>query len=421
MISAANHRLLLNGNNNDLVYWYKYSGMYLLRKCLLPAICILWLTVTGTAQVAESKPLKVAVFAPVYLDSVFNGPNYKPGNTHSLPRYMLPGLDFYNGVMLAVDSLNAELAPVELQFYDSKSIAEPIDKIVQQPQLANASLIIAAFNSRNDIRPLADFARNNNIPLISATYPNDGGLAANPFFALVNPTLRTHCEGLYKYLQRVYPTSSMVLFRRKGPVEDMVQGIFTEMGHATQGVPLKIKIVDLPDEGFTTRQVTAYLDSTRQNIVICGSLNETFGINLVKALDESKNFPSIAIGMPTWDALKDMDDKGIELVYSTPFIYNYLRKDKTGQQLIAHYRARYQGRPSDMAFKGFEATYHFTKLLLKHNKALVNNLSDKDFKLFNEFDFQPVHQKKESPLPDYLENKKLYFIRKINGQLKSVN
>jgi hypothetical protein len=46
--------------------------------------------------------------------------DYKLGKAN-LPRYILPGLDFYNGMMMAVDSLNKEQAPVEVLFYDSKS------------------------------------------------------------------------------------------------------------------------------------------------------------------------------------------------------------------------------------------------------------------------------------------------------------
>ncbi|MFX7763894.1 hypothetical protein ABTK05_19745, partial [Acinetobacter baumannii] len=59
------------------------------------------------------------VFAPVYLDSAFDGNTYKLGNTN-LPRHILPGLDFYNGIMLAVDSLNKENQPLDIYFYDTK-------------------------------------------------------------------------------------------------------------------------------------------------------------------------------------------------------------------------------------------------------------------------------------------------------------
>ena len=90
-------------------------------------------------------------------------------------------------------------------------------------------------------------------------------------------------------------------------------------------------------------------------------------------------------------------------------------------ELSMKYKAKYAGRPGDMFFKGFEAMYHFSKLLVKHKATLINKLSDKDFKLFNDFDIQPVRSVKDSSLPDYLENKKLYFIRKTDGMLKSVN
>ena len=73
-----------------------------------------------------------------------------------------------------------------------------------------------------------------------------------------------------------------------------------------------------------------------------------------------------------------------------------------------------------MAFKGFETTYNFGKLLLKYPANLVNNLSDKTFTLFNQFDIQPVKLKQENERPDYLENKKLYFIKKQEGNVKSI-
>jgi hypothetical protein len=135
-------------------------------------------------------------------------------------------------------------------------------------------------------------------------------------------------------------------------------------------------------------------------------------------LGNSKNYASTIIGMPTWDALKDIS-KDLDIAYSTPF--NPVRSDKLSMRLIAKYKTRYMGRPSDMFFRGFESMYHFSKLLLKHQDTLIDNLSDKEYKLFNEFDIQPVRSNKENSLPDYLENKKLYFIRKVDGRIKSVN
>ncbi len=380
---------------------------------MLAELC---LALPVSAQTDTVKPLKVAVFAPVYLDSAFTETGYKLGR-NLIPKYILPGLEFYNGVMLAIDSLNIEKAPVEVFFYDSKSTTNPVEEVLERPELTDISLIIASFNTRSDVKPLADFALQHTIPLISSIYPNDGGVRANPFFVMINPTLKTHIEAIYKYLHRAYPLENIILFRRSGAIEDMILSVLNSINKKTPGLPLKLKIIELSDE-FTPEQVTAYLDSTRKNILLCGTLNEAFGMNLVKAVSSSKSYRSVIMGMPTWDGIKDLG-KDAEIIYSTP--YNFSRTDKPSVQLTNKYRAKYTGRPSDMVFKGFESMYHFTKLLLTHGNGLINNLSSKEYKLFNDFDIQPVNPDKENFLPDYLENKKIYFIRKMDGQVKSIN
>ncbi len=73
-----------------------------------------------------------------------------------------------------------------------------------------------------------------------------------------------------------------------------------------------------------------------------------------------------------------------------------------------------------MVYKGFETTYHFSKLFAKHKNEFINNISDNEFTLFNQFDIQPVKASRNNDKPNYLENKKLYFIKKQSGNLKSV-
>ena len=389
--------------------------MHLLYRIGISIFC-LCMASTCNAQTNAVKPVKVAVFAPIYLDSAFVNDTYKLGK-NNLPKYLLPGLDFYNGVMLAIDSLNAEKVPVEVLLYDSKSAESQIQQLVAGSDFADISLIIASFNTRAEIKPLADYALEKNIPLISSTYPNDGGITGNPFFVLINPTLLTHIEGIFKYLHRFYPTNTITLFRKKGNVEDMILSQLNKQNALTPGTKLKLNTVELTDS-FTVKDITAHLDSNRLNVIICGTLNEGFGTNLSKALASSKNYQTLTVGMPTWDGLKDIG-KDIDIVYSTP--YNLTRTDKLSTQLSEKYKVKYAGRASDMVFKGFESMYHFTKLALKYGNGLINHLSEKEFKLFNEFDLQPVKLKKENPLPDYLENKKLYFIRKVDGKIKSVN
>src|SRR6266487_4359390 len=71
------------------------------------------------AQTDSVSPLRIAILAPLYLDSAFDDYDYKLGNLN-IPKYFLPGLEFYNGVMMAVDSLQKEDADLEVWVCDTK-------------------------------------------------------------------------------------------------------------------------------------------------------------------------------------------------------------------------------------------------------------------------------------------------------------
>jgi hypothetical protein len=356
------------------------------------------------------------VFAPIYIDSAFSDNQYKLGNTIS--KSNMPGLEFYNGVMMAIDSLNAEGINAEVFFYDTKSATEPLEVILENPDLKTLSLIIASFNNRTEVKTLADFAQANRIPLISETYPNDGGIVENPYFVLINSTLKNHADALYKYLQKTYATSNIVWIKKKGQMEDLIQSYFTDNNKKTPAIPLKLKTVELIDS-FSTADLLSKLDSNRQNVVVCGTLNEGFAMSVIKTLSVNINYSTQVIGMPNWDGFRDLtkpEYKAVDITFTSP--YNFSRTDKLGLSLTIKYRNKFLSRPSDLVFKGYESCYRFTKLSIKHRENLIHNLSDKSFKLFNDFDIQPVKFKKENKEPDYWENRKLYFIKKTDGQFK---
>ncbi|HQR93731.1 MAG: hypothetical protein B7X72_03730, partial [Sphingobacteriia bacterium 39-39-8] len=251
-------------------------------------------------------------------------------------------------------------------------------------------------------------------------YPNDGGVSENPYFVLINSTLRTHIDALYKYMQRFHSTDNLIWVKRKGALEDMIQGFFTELQKKTPSLALRIKTIEMVDS-LNQQTLLANLDSNRNNVLICGSLNEPFGNAIVKCLADNRDYKGTVVGMPTWDGFKDLSKpeyKGIEIIYSSPF--NFTRTDKVSIAITNKYKIKFQARPSDQVFKGFESMYHFPKLLIKHKEAFLNNISDKSFKVFNEFDIQPIRFKRDNPIADYLENKKIYILKKLDGQVKPV-
>jgi len=369
---------------------------------------------------AQTTKHKIAIFAPVYLDSAFDDlNNYR--YEKQFPKFINPGLEFYEGVQLALDTLAKEGAELEVFVYDTRSEKESLAKQLERPELNDVEMILAYTNPQ-ETWSIATAARSKKIPYINVNLPNDAGITANPYFVMLNSTLRTHADRIYKYVQKNYATNPVVVFRKKGQMEDIIKSYFEETGKITASVPLKIKYVDLTDS-FTIKQLTSQLDSNEHFICIAGSLDENFGKRLsLQLASVSKQYFVTLIGMPTFDNLsKDFsrpEYKGLEIIYSTPF-YN-ARTDKVSQDIINYFNTKMYARPSDMVMRGYEAAWRFSKLLIEYGKDISSNLSRKGIDVFRELDIQPVINKQTNNL-DYFENKKLFFVKWQDGIIKAVN
>ena len=390
-----------------------------MKSRLLLALVFL---VTACNSFAQDVPkYKIAIFAPLYLDSAFDEGNEYRYSKNAFPKFINPGLEFYEGAQLALDSLNKEKAPLEIFIYDTKSTKETLAEQLNNHELDSVAFIIAHC-SNNEIKTFADAGLKRNIPVINVNMPNDGGVTGNPFYVILNPTLRTQCEGIYRHLQKFYSLDPIVVFRKKGQLEDRIKTYFDDFSKSTVAIPLKFKYVELTDN-FTEAQLKPYLDTSKQTVCISGSLDENFGKKLVAHLAGLKklNYESIVMGMPTWDNIRDFDKteyKGIEIIYSTPF-YN-AKVDKLSQNITAYFNKEMFARPTDMVFRGYEVTWKYAKLLLQYGKDMGSNISNKQYKVFTDYDIQPVLNKPSMTL-DYFENKKLYFIRYSNGIRSVVN
>lgn len=369
------------------------------------------------AQTTLLKRHKIALFIPLYLDSAFDATTLEYKQGKQFPKYITAGLEFYEGAQLALDSLEKEGAPLEVSIYDTKS-DRSISEITSTPGFAGTELIIGHVISPNEVRMLAQIAQTKNIPFINANLPNDGGVTKNPFLVILNSTLYTHCQGIYKFLQKNYATARLVVFQKKGSQENILRSYFNDIEKNTASVSLKLKFVTLEDD-FTSQNLIPYLDSTEITMCVGASLDEHFARSLSQQLALLNNqYPVQLTGMPTWDVIpfEKKEYMGLEIFYSTPFYVD--RNNKISNEITNHFKSTLYARPSDMVFRGYECLYHFGKLLIEHGANLSSSIGEKKYNVFNELNIQPVFLSKPTQSIDYFENKKLYFLKKVNGEIK---
>ncbi len=384
-----------------------------MKRFFVGCLCLLAISFSTVAQTVQRH--KIAVFTPLYLDSVFDAGGNLRLEKNTIPRYVIAGLEFYEGVQAALDSLQRRGAPLEVFVYDSRG-KQSLSQQLAKPELRDAELFISPSNA-SETRTLAEAAQQRKIPFISTTLPNDAGINNNPYLVILNSTLQAHVEGIYNFLQKYHKGDRIVLFGKPGAQEDQLKEHFTDLTKNTTAGPLNIKYVNL-GSNFTPQILAAHLDSTRKTVCIAGTLDEPFAQRLTQALaGMADTYPLRVIGMPTWDNMNFSKLQNLEIIYTTPFYYN--RNSPLETKLAEEFSSALSTKPTDMFFRGYETMLRFALLLLDTKKDVASNLSRKGNTVFTQFDIQPVFKDKSAMTLDYFENRHLYFI-KVFGGVKNI-
>ncbi|UYQ91835.1 ABC transporter substrate-binding protein [Chitinophaga horti] len=352
----------------------------------------------------------VAVFAPLYLDSVFANATDLPGRT--MPRYVLPGLEFYEGVQLALDSLEKQGMALNVFVYDNKARQNDVSALIRNKQLDAVDLIIGAV-STPELKTLSDFAKEKQVNLISATYPNDGGITDNPFLLITNSTLKSHVEAIQEYVQKGFANRNVLIVRRNNSFEaKLAEDIKASNEKMAYDKKSRVREVIWSD-ATSESELSKYLLTDRPNLCIVTALDEAGARSIVRKMATlATTYPIQVFGMPTWDVMKFKEPEyaGVTLYYSTPYFND--KTDSYSKYINDYFRRTYKSRPSDMAFKGFEYTWYFLKLLQQDGMYFNKSLNREPLKLYTNFNFQPIYLKQGAETPDYFENKNIYIIQK---------
>lgn len=420
MISAVNPLQLSNGNDAsyDKVLRMKRTGLFFL--CLTLFLGSMSFA-QHTTETHEIQAPRIAVFAPLYLDSVVDAAgNYKLGKY--VPRYIQNGLDFYEGLALALDSLNNEGLHLQVQVYDTRGKTS-IFKLADSGALDSVNLIIGSV-SGSEFLDLATVAKEKQIPFVSASYPNDGGIRGNPYVIIVNSKLNTHLQALYNYILRNHALDKITMFRRKNAADDRVTKQFHSFNSSSAGPVLNIREVTL-NQGFTPENIVAALDKEKQNLIVCGSLDDNFGKLLLSRLASlAATYKITVVGMPTWEGYRELatpELRALPIIYSAAF-FDPGQTDSWVAGFSQSYARATYSYPSEAAFRGFELMYLFAHLLDQYpGSRLQDNLTGTNFRVLTGFDFKPVQWSQNAATPDYYENKHIYILKQLQGTLLKVN
>lgn len=356
----------------------------------------------------KKEKYNIAVLSPMFLDSVD-----LEKNLTRIPKFMMPGIDFYQGVRIAADTLKNAGFKLNLFIYDSKSNYLNIQSLIESDKLDSMDCIIGNAGV-SDLKLIADFAKRKKINFISAVSPSDADQEFNPYFTILQPRLVSHIEKLHKHINVHYPEDNVVFIHRDKATEKNALNYFKQ--DVLNPLPGKFAEMEIKEGGtLDIRSLIKKIDTTYGTTIVLGLLDPDMTYQYLKILSpHAKRFGLKVYCMPTSEAIKAFSKTdefpGMPIFYTTSYIVDKITP--ASMYINRQYKKLMGSAPADIVYKGFESLYFFAHLMKKYGVPFNEKIGDNSYTFLTPYKIVTV---KEKGVARFYENKFLYIIRYEDG------
>lgn len=346
---------------------------------------------------------QIDILIPLYLDELVK--DNKVIVKGKLPEKAQGGLNFYEGIKLAVDTLASMGYKTDIFVHDISASGAKVEQLIEKDSLKHTDLIIG-FVPANNVAALAKYAQSKKVNFISAFSPSDAGVRENPYFILMNPTLQNNCEAIVKSIVKKRSRESILICKKTNSTNDSAAYTYITDGREIKNLT-EVDCNKLPDSA----QLAAALESNTTNIVIVPVLDPVYAEKLVNQLHTY--FPEYRFdiyGMPTWKNLvsnKKMIDWGEHISINITQPYYFDPTVSSGVAVANKYKSQFGGKPTELSYRGFELVYWMTDLLNKYGAIFNEKTNDDGMAIFTKYELKPRWDNDNNFY--YIENKHLYL------------
>jgi LysM repeat protein/ABC-type branched-subunit amino acid transport system substrate-binding protein len=280
-------------------------------------------------------------------------------------------LQFYEGVLLAVDSMQKSGMKVKLSVFDTKDNPETVASIVKQGKLKGVDLIIGPVYE-NVQKSVSAFAIENKIPMVSPFTPKSGIINSNPYFFQVNPAREYISEATIEMITKDFSRGNFIVVKTspydgsaEGQMVEKIRGTVTKSGGKFVVYDFKkeraagLKSILSPDSENVVFIPTSDEGELSVAISNLNNLSRQFPITLIAQTNFQQRYPSIEIAH--FHALK--------MHYINPYWVDYSNANTIS--LIEKFRDAYSTEPDSYGLQGFDVAWYFLNNLFWYGNNFV--------------------------------------------------
>ncbi len=357
--------MTLRNRNLRFIALVLFSGVFLIGKA--PA------QKSGGLQ----KEFRVALLIPLSLEAVNDSlwrQEMDPVKSSEIPSFRF--LQFYQGFMMAADSLEQKGLRVRIQVYDVDQAPAKLDAALGDPGMKETDLIVGPFY-RNSFSKAAAFAREQRIPIVNPLSTRSDILLENPYVVKAIPANHSQSEVLSNLVQRDFPGHRIIIY-----VANKLQGsdYVTSLRQSLENRGLYSKY-PLAVADYGTDSIQAFYDyavKDESNLVVMYSESEALPAALLGKINALRNDYSITvIGVPEWDRFTNLESPYLMNLNAHTLTASFVDySDPAILSFIVRYRERFLDEPQAYAYSGFDIGFFFFGAMMRYGSDFFGQIEN---------------------------------------------
>ncbi len=360
--------------------------------------------------------INVALLIPFYLeenkalnptDTILN--RYTQNNKEfRIYRKTCKFLEFYEGLLIAVDSLRRMGISINLNIFSVENDTNDIKWIVDSIRKLDVQLVIGPVY-RKAVKKIADEIRYDDIKIVVPFVNENDLLLNNPNLFMVRNS-KEYENYLIAELLSNYYDCNIVLVNPKTFVDsiklaDFKKDLYPCISKKTDFNKVRIKEVLYNDT--LQKSLDHSLSKYLKNVVFINSTKETFVSEIITKLNGLLLYYDIeVIGYPMWQWFIKLDVEyfhNLNVKYMTPFFVDY--ENEEIKNFLKKYHEFYYTEPSrfSYSFIGYDIMLYFGTAVHQYGKEFPHCLSNMDIDLTHS-DFYFYKHNKTSGFENLSEN-----------------
>lgn len=356
----------------------------------------------------SQEKIRIALFLPLYLEAndtineiVTYRDTLKIVNDRNV-RIVYPKshnfIRFYQGVLLAVDSLQKEGLSIDLHVFDTERKLDKVQRVLGGIQYTDLDFIIGPVY-QNTFSLVADFAQKRGIPIISPLSPKNTLLKTNPFVIQLNTTIESICGRISDYVSADFDMKNLIVVHpdrykhlsEYQLVKDIERQLF-EKGEYWKNEEMSYQKISFEEYGLFG--IERILSDTCENVILLPSTVQPYVENIISNLNVlSQRYAIRLMGFPVWQRYNSLESElfyNLNLSVLTPYYIDY-KEDKT-QGFVTDFRNRFECEPNVFSFRGFDVCRYFSKAVSQYGDQFPDHLGELKVDLLqSHFDFRRVN------------------------------